>query len=201
MEGHDVTFIKTDGGDINFTAVSDQDAFVKERATFVFNSSKTLVATYWRPKVEVKAGMFLCHGYGEYISPIYDELAEFLSSHGILVFGHDHVGHGRSSGQRVQVRFSNFCSFEEVFSHWVVITVMCVRALKNFDRFNLRGLDWVHLKNTSVATYEILLIWPLFFISPSFSNSYVPLAPTCKCISLLLIMVGKPPSSWPPQST
>lgn len=159
MEGHDVTFIKTDGGDINFTAVSDQDAFVKERATFVFNSSKTLVATYWRPKVEVKAGMFLCHGYGEYISPIYDELAEFLSSHGILVFGHDHVGHGRSSGQRVQVRFSNFCSFEEVFSHWVVITVMCsetcvwgrsristVLTCADLTEFILKIPLWQHMK-------------------------------------------------------
>ena len=37
--------------------------------------------------------------------PYYNQLAEAGRASGLLVFGHDHVGHGRSGGERVQVRF------------------------------------------------------------------------------------------------
>jgi len=35
--------------------------------------------------------------------PYYNELAEAARSSGLLTFGHDHVGHGRSEGERVQI--------------------------------------------------------------------------------------------------
>ena len=41
--------------------------------------------------------------YGELLVPYYNELAEAARSSGLLTFGHDHVGHGRSEGERVQV--------------------------------------------------------------------------------------------------
>ena len=37
--------------------------------------------------------------------PYYNQLAEAARDSGLLVFGHDHVGHGRSEGERVQVSF------------------------------------------------------------------------------------------------
>jgi alpha-beta hydrolase superfamily lysophospholipase len=44
----------------------------------------------------------LCHGYGEHIRR-YDHVAAALREHGAAVVGHDHVGHGRSEGERVLI--------------------------------------------------------------------------------------------------
>ncbi|MGW2829905.1 alpha/beta fold hydrolase [Streptomyces sp. NPDC001286] len=48
------------------------------------------------------------HGYGEHIGR-YEELAGVLVGHGAAVFGPDHMGHGRSAGERVLIE-----DFEEV---------------------------------------------------------------------------------------
>jgi acylglycerol lipase len=95
-----ITFA-TDG----FKSVKKEERYNVETSTFVF-ADQTFFATYWRPQQvdKPRALVFICHGYGEYFGPSYDELAEQLVSLGFLVFGHDHVGHGRSSGQRVQVQ-------------------------------------------------------------------------------------------------
>ena len=62
-------------------------------------------ATYFQPaKVEKpRALVFICHGYAEYISASYDEICGELASNGILAFGHDHRGHGKTGGERVHV--------------------------------------------------------------------------------------------------
>jgi alpha-beta hydrolase superfamily lysophospholipase len=44
----------------------------------------------------------LCHGYGEHIGR-YDHVAAALHQHGATVVGLDHVGHGRSEGERVLI--------------------------------------------------------------------------------------------------
>lgn len=44
----------------------------------------------------------LCHGYGEHIGR-YEYVAETLTVHGAAVYGVDHVGHGKSAGERVVV--------------------------------------------------------------------------------------------------
>ena len=41
--------------------------------------------------------------YAEHLVPGYSELAEVGKSQGFLVFGHDHVGHGQSEGERALV--------------------------------------------------------------------------------------------------
>jgi alpha-beta hydrolase superfamily lysophospholipase len=50
----------------------------------------------------------LAHGYGEHIGR-YEHVAEVLRRHGAAVYGPDHVGHGRSGGERVLV-----ADFEDV---------------------------------------------------------------------------------------
>ncbi|CAM5233881.1 Alpha/beta hydrolase OS=Streptomyces alboniger OX=132473 GN=CP975_31375 PE=4 SV=1 [Streptomyces alboniger] len=50
----------------------------------------------------------LVHGYGEHIGR-YEELAQVLVGNGAAVFGPDHVGHGRSAGERVLIE-----DFEDV---------------------------------------------------------------------------------------
>ncbi|GHE05948.1 alpha/beta hydrolase [Streptomyces alanosinicus] len=48
------------------------------------------------------------HGYGEHAGR-YGELAAVLTGHGAAVYGPDHVGHGRSAGERVLIE-----DFEDV---------------------------------------------------------------------------------------
>lgn len=44
----------------------------------------------------------LCHGYGEHIGR-YEYVAQTLTVHGAAVYGVDHVGHGKSTGDRVVI--------------------------------------------------------------------------------------------------
>ncbi len=46
----------------------------------------------------------LCHGYGEHIGR-YAYVADRLVEHGAIVHGMDHVGHGKSAGERVLVPY------------------------------------------------------------------------------------------------
>jgi alpha-beta hydrolase superfamily lysophospholipase len=46
--------------------------------------------------------VILAHGYGEHLGR-YEHVAQFLVERGALVAGPDHVGHGRSGGERVVV--------------------------------------------------------------------------------------------------
>ncbi len=87
-----------------FDTVEEKDGYKKETSTFFFRD-KNFHCTYWRPtSVETPKGLiFVCHGYAEYVCPSYNGVAETLAKDGFLVFGHDHTGHGRSDGQRVQV--------------------------------------------------------------------------------------------------
>ncbi len=53
------------------------------------------------------AVVFLSHGYAEYLGEPYERLAASLAAlkvngRGVFVFGHDHLGHGRSSGPKAQ---------------------------------------------------------------------------------------------------
>ena len=67
----------------------------------------TWATTTWRNKDDssnpLRGLVFLCHGYGEYLSKSYDFLAQELTKQNFLVFGHDHLGHGNSGGERVQI--------------------------------------------------------------------------------------------------
>jgi len=44
----------------------------------------------------------IAHGYGEHIER-YDHVARALRARGAAVYGPDHLGHGRSAGERVVI--------------------------------------------------------------------------------------------------
>ena len=52
-------------------------------------------ACRWIPAGEIKAVVQIVHGIAEYVER-YDDFAEFLNRHGILVVAEDHMGHGKS---------------------------------------------------------------------------------------------------------
>ena len=67
------------------------------RADFYYDSlgGGKIHACRWIPNGEIKAIVQFVHGIAEYVER-YDEFAEFLNEHGILVVAEDHMGHGKS---------------------------------------------------------------------------------------------------------
>ncbi|NUR91258.1 MAG: alpha/beta hydrolase [Nonomuraea sp.] len=72
-------------------------------------SRGTVVGREW-PNDDPRYVAILVHGYGEHIDR-YPHVAAHLLRHGAAVYGLDHMGHGRSEGERVLVH-----DFEEVVS-------------------------------------------------------------------------------------
>ena len=55
----------------------------------------TIHAIEWTPDESPRAVLQICHGMCEYIDR-YHEFADFMRSHGFVVVGNDHLGHGES---------------------------------------------------------------------------------------------------------
>lgn len=74
---------------------------VTNNFTFLSNDGKTAIhAVKWVPDSgEYSAILQITHGMVEYIER-YEPFAEFLTSKGYLVVGHDHLGHGQSVTSR-----------------------------------------------------------------------------------------------------
>lgn len=65
---------------------------------FSFGSADNITQLHgikWIPEGKIKGIIQISHGMLEHIDR-YDEFASFMSSRGILVVGHDHLGHGSS---------------------------------------------------------------------------------------------------------
>ncbi|TQJ57022.1 alpha/beta hydrolase [Streptomyces sp. SLBN-115] len=67
----------------------------------------TIVVHEWSP-ARPRRIVLVVHGYGEHAGR-YGELADVLTAHGAAVFAPDHMGHGRSAGERVVIE-----DFEDV---------------------------------------------------------------------------------------
>lgn len=61
-----------------------------------------IVARRWQGDAEPTHVVVLVHGYGEHIGR-YDHVAAALIDNGAIVYGLDHMGHGKSAGERVLV--------------------------------------------------------------------------------------------------
>jgi len=103
-------FVKHFGeGNTTFSKMTGRFYFGDKQET-----DQTFFATYWapgeRPMIQprkINALIFVVHGYAEYLSNDYDEIARHWSQQvggGALVFGHDHAGHGRTTvGKRALI--------------------------------------------------------------------------------------------------
>jgi alpha-beta hydrolase superfamily lysophospholipase len=67
-----------------------------------FQGRQAEIAVSRWPNPEPRRIVILAHGYGEHLGR-YDHVAEVLVGRGAVVAGPDHVGHGRSGGERVIV--------------------------------------------------------------------------------------------------
>ncbi|WP_367319437.1 lysophospholipase [Streptomyces sp. HUAS ZL42] len=66
-----------------------------------------ITACEW-PNEAARYVVLLVHGYGEHVRR-YEAVADVLVAHGAAVYGPDHIGHGKSAGERVMVE-----DFEDV---------------------------------------------------------------------------------------
>eukprot|EP00058_Branchiostoma_floridae_P003116 XP_002588604.1 hypothetical protein BRAFLDRAFT_251341 [Branchiostoma floridae] len=69
----------------------------------VNSDGQYLYCRTWEPTQKLRALPFLSHGRGSHCGVLGPILAQLLNNHGFLVFGHDHVGHGQSEGERLCV--------------------------------------------------------------------------------------------------
>ena len=109
-----VSFLQNESNSIAFQVVEDykkdDKTGTKLTARFRFGDKygdESFFATYWKPGQgkeivtdDVHALVFISHGYAEYLGDCYDEVAKLWSTQlggGSLVFGHDHLGHGRTT--------------------------------------------------------------------------------------------------------
>lgn len=89
-----------------------------------FKSIRDLNIYYkgWLPDGDVKAILFLVHGTGEYCER-YTNVVNYFVPLGYAVYGLDHIGHGKSDGEReMLVRFEDFIpplvTYREMVEGW-----------------------------------------------------------------------------------
>ncbi|XP_040581042.1 monoglyceride lipase [Lepeophtheirus salmonis] len=80
---------------------------------------------WYHPDKDTKGLVYLCHGYDEHIQ-YYEEIGKQLAERGFLAFGHDHPGHGKSSGPYLQAN-----SFEKDYADNVIFS--CESKNKEFN--------------------------------------------------------------------
>jgi len=56
---------------------------------------------YWKVG-QANCLVFLSHGFSEHLG-LYTEIGNLLAGRGMIVFGHDHIGHGESEGKRAYI--------------------------------------------------------------------------------------------------
>jgi len=73
-----------------------------QTADFEIKGTQGRVAVRCWPNPDARYIALIAHGYGEHIGR-YEHVAERLVAHGATVYGPDHLGHGRSEGERALI--------------------------------------------------------------------------------------------------
>lgn len=68
------------------------------------NFKNKIYVRIWEPDSEPVGVVQICHGIGEHIKR-YDDFAKFLASHGYIVVGDDHLGHGLSVSDNTELGY------------------------------------------------------------------------------------------------
>ena len=76
-----------------------------------------------------RALLYITHGYGSHLWSNFDVIGTYFARRGYLVFGHDNLGHGRTTGERAQLS----TTLEEDFA--LPVVAHC-RARKRLDGTN-----------------------------------------------------------------
>lgn len=74
---------------------SDHSTMMRKFSFTSHDHTTTIHGYLWVPKIPVRAILQISHGMTEHIVR-YDSFARYLNTKGVLVVGHDHLGHGDS---------------------------------------------------------------------------------------------------------
>ncbi len=103
-------------------------SFNKSQGFFKSSDNTDNIAYYiYKPDTEPKAVVQLVHGMREYIER-YEEFISFLCKNGILVCGHDHLGHGNSV---VTDEYLGYFSRKKGWQYLIKDTVRLTRIVQN----------------------------------------------------------------------
>lgn len=109
----------------------------KEEFYFDSRDGRTKIhAVRWVPEKKDMLGIVqIVHGMSEYIER-YEEFARYLAERGILVTGEDHLGHGKSVGEKG--KYGYFCKRDAA-----TVLVRDVHRLKKMTQEKFPGLPYV----------------------------------------------------------
>ena len=124
--------------------------------TFSFPSSDgihSIKVQEWRPEGRPRAVVQIVHGVAEHVGR-YDQAARFLASHGFLVCGGDHLGHGRTVSDGQYGYFAPKGGWD--------LVVRDVRRLRELEGEQYPGLPYFLLGHSmgSFLTRTYLIRWP-----------------------------------------
>lgn len=110
----------------------------REEFTFDSRDQKTKIhAIKWLPETDnVVCVVQLVHGMSEYIGR-YDQFARFLASHGMVVVGNDHLGHGETARES-GMPFGYFCDQDPA-----TVVVRDVHRLKKITQEQYLGVPYI----------------------------------------------------------
>ena len=113
----------------------------------------TIHAQEWLPQGSPRAVVQIVHGVAEHIGR-YQHLAQFLTAHGFVVCGEDHLGHGRTVDDGRYGRFAPRGGWD--------LVVRDVRRLRELEGEKFPGLPYVLLGHSmgSFLTRTYLIRWP-----------------------------------------
>jgi len=101
-----------------FVDIASEACSYKENS-LLNGRGEMLGAHYWSVKGKPLALVFLSHGFSEHLG-LYHQVAKFLNEYGFFVFGHDHVGHGKSEGKRVYIEnVDHYC--DDIITHCQIV--------------------------------------------------------------------------------
>lgn len=97
----------------------------------------TIHALKWEGTETPRAVMQIAHGMAEHIAR-YEQFAQFLVSHGFVVYGNDHRGHGQTAGGKENLGyFADVDGFERVVDDMYVLTQIIRREHQDLPLFLL----------------------------------------------------------------
>lgn len=110
-------------------------------------------AVEWLPEGTPRAVVQIVHGVAEYIER-YEPLAAFLTQHGFLVCGEDHLGHGATAKDSIYGYFGP--------EHGWDLVVRDVRRLRELEGEKYPDIPYVMLGHSmgSFLTRTYLIRWP-----------------------------------------
>lgn len=109
-----------------------------ERTDFIFtaNDGKQIQAYRWvNPTIEARAAIQITHGMAEH-SLRYEPFITFLTSHGYIVYAHDHRGHGNTNKKmRDKGYFAKRNGFNKAIADIVSLTKIIQNEQKDLPLF------------------------------------------------------------------